>query len=105
MGTNIWFLGYGFGIVGRRLKVNEGIFTLKDAIQFNIGQVIVNVLSWVVIAPVLDILIYSEPANKVFLQGGVSALVNALSVGIIGTLLLKGYASTRTKSGSLRKEQ
>lgn len=99
------FAGYGFGIVGRRLKVNEGIFTLKDAIQFNIGQVIVNVLSWVVIAPVLDILIYSEPANKVFLQGGVSALVNALSVGIIGTLLLKGYASTRTKSGSLRKEQ
>ncbi|GMR71020.1 ECF-type riboflavin transporter substrate-binding protein [Aerococcus viridans] len=99
------FAGYGFGIVGRRLKVNEGIFTLKNAIQFNIGQVIVNVLSWVVIAPVLDILIYSEPANKVFLQGGVSALVNALSVGIIGTLLLKGYASTRTKSRSLRKEQ
>ncbi len=41
---------------------------------------------------------------KVFVQGIVSGVLNSLAVGIIGTLLLKGYASTRTKSGSLRKE-
>ena len=38
-------------------------------IRFNIGQVVAHLLSWAVIAPVLDILIYGEPANKVFVQG------------------------------------
>lgn len=98
------FTGFGFGVIGRRLNVGQGVFTKKDMIVFNIGQVVVNLLAWAILAPILDILIYSEPASKVFVQGVVSAIVNAISVGIIGTLLLKGYANTRTKSGSLRKE-
>lgn len=98
------FTGFGFGVIGRRLNVGQGVFTKKDMIFFNIGQVVVNLLAWAILAPILDILIYSEPASKVFVQGVVSAIVNAISVGIIGTLLLKGYANTRTKSGSLRKE-
>lgn len=98
------FTGFGFGVIGRRLNVGQSVFTKKDMIVFNIGQVVVNLLAWAILAPILDILIYSEPASKVFVQGVVSAIVNAISVGIIGTLLLKGYANTRTKSGSLRKE-
>jgi energy-coupling factor transport system substrate-specific component len=49
----------------------------------------------------LDIVIYAEPVNKVFTQGVVAALMNAVSVGVIGTLLLIAYAATRTKKGSL----
>ncbi|MHC5838195.1 ECF transporter S component, partial [Lactococcus lactis] len=48
--------------------------------------------------------VYSEPANKVFTQGIVAGLVNALTIAVAGTLLLKLYAATRTKSGSLDKE-
>ncbi|PNL91230.1 ECF-type riboflavin transporter substrate-binding protein [Aerococcus viridans] len=98
------FTGFGYGLIGRKLKVNKGLFTKKDMITFNVGQVVVNLLAWALLAPALDILIYSEPASKVFVQGIVSGVLNSLAVGIIGTLLLKGYASTRTKSGSLRKE-
>jgi energy-coupling factor transport system substrate-specific component len=98
------FTGLGYGLIGRKLKVSQGIFTKKDMITFNAGQVIVNLLAWALLAPALDILMYSEPASKVFVQGIVSGILNSLAVGIIGTLLLKGYASTRTKSGSLRQE-
>jgi len=73
-------------------------------IIFNVGQIITNIVAWGVVAPILDILIYSEPANKVFFQGIVSAGMNSVAVGVLGTLLLIAYANTRTKSGSLTRE-
>ena len=57
------------------------------------------------LAPVLDIVIYAEPANLVFTQGAVACLSNAISCGVIGTLLLFAYAKIRPKKGSLSKEQ
>ena len=49
-------------------------------------------------------LIYSEPANKVFTQGIIAVILNVLSMAIFGTLLLSTYAATRVKKGSLKKE-
>lgn len=96
--------GLGYGLIASRLKVNAGEFTKKDIIVFNVGQILTNVIAWGVIAPVLDILIYSEPANKVFFQGLVSAGMNSVAVGVLGTLLIVAYTKTQTKSGSLRRE-
>ena len=55
------------------------------------------------IAPVLDILIYGEPANKVFVQGLAAGIANIVTTAIVGTILLFGYSKTRTKSNSLTK--
>ena len=52
----------------------------------------------------LDIVIYSEPANLVFAQGIVAAISNAISAGVIGTVLLVLYSKTRSKKGSLTQE-
>jgi energy-coupling factor transport system substrate-specific component len=95
--------GFIFGFAYKRTKVEEGEFKGKDILTFNIIQVIGNAISWIVVAPVLDILIYQEPANLVFVQGVTAAAMNAISAGIIGTLLLVAYAATRTKKGSLTK--
>lgn len=92
-----------FGFAFKRTKVEEGIFKLKDIFTFNIIQIVGNAIAWLVIAPVLDILIYAEPANLVFTQGAIAAAMNAVSAGVIGTLLLIAYAATRTKKGSLSK--
>lgn len=92
------------GLSYPKLKVEEGEFSVKDAILFNVYQIIANAVSWVVIAPVLDIVIYAEPVNLVFTQGIVAAISNAVSVGIIGTILLALYSKTRSKKGSLTKE-
>jgi energy-coupling factor transport system substrate-specific component len=67
-------------------------------------QIVGNAVVWGFIAPTLDILIYSEPVNKVYFQGLISATVNSIAVGIIGTLLMKAYASRQTKKGSLKKD-
>ena len=67
-------------------------------------QIIGHAAAWIVVAPVLDILIYSEPVNKVFAQGAFAAVSNIVSTAIVGTILLAAYAKTRTGAGSLKKE-
>ncbi len=97
--------GFIFGFAFNRTKVLEGEFKGKDILTFNIIQVIGNVISWIVIAPLLDIIIYAESAALVFTQGAIAALMNSISAGVIGTLLLVAYAATRTKKGSLAKKE
>lgn len=95
------FVGF---ITNNKLKISEGEFGKKDILVFNVSQVVGHLFAWVVIAPVLDILIYQEPANKVFVQGLVSACVNAVSTAIVGTLLCFAYAKATPKKGSLKEE-
>ncbi len=87
------------------LKVDEGLFSVKDALLFNLIQIGSNIVAWIVVAPVLDILIYKEPVNLVFVQGATAALLNSISTGVIATLLLFAYAKSRPKKGSLFVEE
>lgn len=97
-------LGLVIGLYGMRLDLENGVFTTKQMIGFNIVQIIANVVSWLIIAPVGDILIYSEPQNKVFLQGATATITNSISILILGTILLKAYAATKVKKDSLRRD-
>ena len=97
-------LGLVIGLYGMRLDLENGVFTTKQMIGFNIVQIIANVVSWLIIAPGGDILIYSEPQNKVFLQGATATITNSISILILGTILLKAYAATKVKKGSLRRD-
>ncbi len=104
-----WVIASGIAglIVGLsygKLRVDEGIFGKKDIIYFNVMQLIANAIAWIIVAPVLDIVIYSEPVNLVFTQGIVAAISNAISTGVIGTILLVLYSKTRSQKGSLTKE-
>ena len=92
------------GLVYPRLKVDEGVFGGKVILKFNLYQIVANAISWIGVAPVLDIVVYGEPANLVFTQGAVAALSNAVSMGVIGTLLLFLYSKTRSGKGTLSKE-
>ena len=96
--------GLVMGLVYPKLHVEDGILTWKDILLYNVTQVIGNAFAWIVVAPVLDIVIYSEPVELVFTQGVAAALTNAVSAGVIGSLLLFLYSKTRAKKGSLTKE-
>lgn len=96
--------GFGYGLVGKSLNVNKGEFSLKDLVKFNLGQIITNIVAWALVSPCLDILIYSEPANKVFTQGIVSAGLNSIAVAILGSILLTAYAKSKTADNSLSKD-
>lgn len=96
-------LGGAIGFFANKYKIEEGSFGNQEIVTFNIVQLIGNAICWVGIAPLLDIVIYAEPSDKVFLQGGFSAVVNAITIGVIGTLLAISYAKTRSKSSTLKK--
>jgi len=95
------FVGLLSGFLLKPRKIEDGNFAVKDIIFFIVGSLIVHGIAWGVVAPVGDILIYAEPADKVFTQGLIAGAGNFVITAIVGSLLLFGYAKTRTKSGSL----
>ncbi|MBS4204853.1 ECF-type riboflavin transporter substrate-binding protein [Lederbergia citrea] len=97
-------VGFLIGLIAKKINIEAGVFGSKQIISFNITQIIAQVIGWGLIAPTLDILIYAEPANKVYTQGIVAGLSNIVTVGVLGTLLLIAYAKTRVQSGSLKAE-
>lgn len=92
------------GLCAAKYKIKEGGFGGKEIAMFNIVQAIGNAAAWIVVAPILDIVIYAEPANKVFAQGATACVLNIVIIGILGTLLLVAYSRVGAKSGSLSKE-
>lgn len=96
--------GILMGLYVSKMAIKDGGFDKKAVILFNVLQVIGNALAWIVVAPVLDIIIYAEPANKVFAQGFWAFLGNIIIVAILGTLLAVGYSKIGAKGSSLTKE-
>lgn len=104
-----WVIASGFagavmGIAAKKVNLGEEQFTWKKAGILNLIQVIANVLAWGLIAPVLDILIYAEPIEKLFAQGLVAGIANIVTTAIVGTLLCFAYTKARPAEGSLKKE-
>lgn len=104
-----WVLADGvfgllLGLSKRFLDLEGGDLSTKKLVQFNVWQIIANVIAWLIVAPIGDILIYKQPASKVFLQGAAATIVNILSVAIIGSILLVAYIKSRPKKSSLRSE-
>ncbi len=97
-------VGLIIGLASKSLDI-EGNFNKNQIIKFNIVQIIANIIAWFIVAPGLDVLIYLEPANKVFLQGAIGGISNMVTVGVLGTIIISAYSKTKIKSGSLRMEE
>lgn len=98
------FVGVVMGIFMSRLKLDEGIFTTADIVRFNVAQVIANGLAWGALAPLLDVVIYQEPVEKVVIQGLFAGANNIIATGVVGTILCLAYAKAKPKEGSLKKD-
>ena len=111
-GWGIWWswviasgvFGLLVGLGAKVLKINEAEIGKKGLIKFNITQVVSHVICWGAVAPILDIVMYNEPLEKLFAQGLFAGIANSVTTAIIGSLLCIAYAATRTKAGSLTKE-
>jgi energy-coupling factor transport system substrate-specific component len=96
--------GLVIGLFWKLYKIEEGEFNVIRAVIFNAVQIGANAVVWIGIAPTLDVLIYSEPADKVYLQGVAAAVLNAAVVLVLGTIIAIGYSRTKVKAGSLKAE-
>lgn len=92
------------GLFAAKYAIKDGGFDKKAIVLFEVVQVVGNAIAWIVVAPILDIVIYAEPANKVFVQGIWAFLGNIIVIAILGTLLGVGYSKIGAKSSSLSKE-
>ena len=97
-------VGFAIDLCAKKINIEDGKFEKKEILTFNIYQIVANLIGWGVIAPVLDILIYAEPSDKVFTQGIVAGIANIVTVAVLGTAFLAIYARSRTKPGSLKQE-
>ena len=96
--------GLVMGIGMNKVKMEDGELGKNGIIRFIIVVAIAHLISWVVVAPVLDILMYAEPANKVFIQGLISAIANIITTGIVGSILAYAYVAAIPKKDSLKEE-
>lgn len=92
------------GFAANRVKLGSVPFGGKQIGFFNAYQAVAHLICWVVVAPILDILIYQEPANKVFVQGLVAAAANIVTTAIIGTLLCFAFSKAVPEEGSLKED-
>ncbi len=97
-------VGLIIGLFAAKYAIKEGGFGKKAIILFNVAQIVANAIAWIALAPILDIVIYAEPTDKLLVQGAGAFLGNILIVGILGTLLCAGYSKIGAKSSSLSKE-
>ncbi|AHU89375.1 ECF-type riboflavin transporter substrate-binding protein [Trueperella pyogenes] len=102
LATLVFGLLIGLFVMGNRVR--EGDFGSKTLVRFNLSVIAAHAVAWLLVAPLGDILIYSEPTSKVFTQGAFAFASNSVVTCVLGTLILAIYARTRTGSGSLRQE-
>ena len=92
------------GFFAKKIKVNEGKFGKAEIIWYVIANLIANIVAWLVVAPVGDVVVYGEDAKLVFAQGLMAGAGDFVFAVIIGAILLFAYAKTIAKPGSLSKE-
>jgi|UniRef100_UPI003FEF0903 UPF0397 protein FAEPRAA2165_01279 len=97
------FAGLVIGLITLKMDLSDGL-DAKKLIRFNVAQIVAHLLAWGLVAPVLDIVIYAEPIDKLFAQGLMAAGANIITTGVVGSLLLFAYAKTIVKKGSLNQE-
>ena len=96
--------GLLIGLAKKAIDIENGKFGVREIVIFNVVQIVAHGICWVGVAAALDIIIYDEALSKLVAQSLTAWGMNALTTAIVGTLLLFAYAKTRTKAGSLQKE-
>jgi len=95
--------GFVMGLCSKRVNLNKDDFSILKMGIMNLYQACALFITCGVVAPVLDMVMYSEPAGKVFVQGLVACLYDIVSTAIIGTLLCLAYSKFRPAAKGRKK--
>lgn len=80
--------GLLLGLVTQRLQLIFGPLNWRKLLAFNIWQFLANVIAWLIIAPLGDVLIYGSTAKLVFKQGLYAGTANFCVIAVGGTILI-----------------
>ena len=82
------FFGAVVGVLANITRIDPRRLMREDLIRFNLIQVAAHIVCWAGIAPVLEIVIYSESMDLIFAQGLTAAIANTITTAIVGSGLL-----------------
>lgn len=85
------------GILTNVTGLRSASFDRENLVRFNLCQLATHVVCWAGIAPVLEILLYSESMDRIFEQGLTAAVSNAVTTAIVGSALLVAYNAFRNR--------
>lgn len=85
------------GVLANVIRFNAASRDRETLVRFNLCQLAVHVVCWAGIAPVLEILLYSENMDRIFEQGLTAAVSNAVTTAIVGSALLLAYAAAKSR--------
>lgn len=85
------------GILTNVTGLRSASFDRENLVQFNLCQLATHVVCWAGIAPVLEILLYSESMDRIFEQGLTAAVSNAVTTAIVGSALLVAHNAFRNR--------
>lgn len=98
-----WIIGTGLfglllGLAAERMNLTRGKSQLRELLYFNAAQILVHCICWSAVVPLLDLILYHEAVERVFLHGLVGALGNTVATALVGTILCYVHiALTRAK--------
>lgn len=76
------------GVLANITRIDPRKLEREDLIRFNLIQVAVHIVCWAGVAPVLEIVLYSESMDLIFAQGLTAAIANTITTAIVGSALL-----------------
>ena len=92
-----WSFGGLLGILANVTGLRFATYDRENLVRFNLCQLAIHVVCWAGIAPVLEILLYSESMDRIFEQGLTAAVSNAVTTAIVGSALLVAYNAFRNR--------
>jgi class 3 adenylate cyclase/uncharacterized membrane protein len=99
------FFGFFIGLFRKFYHIRSGTYGIVQGLIFNGVQAIANILSYVFIARILD-LVFSEDMSFELIsdQGFTAAAVNMVVVLVIGTIPVIGFFKNRARSDGQKAE-
>ncbi|MHC1692039.1 MAG: ECF-type riboflavin transporter substrate-binding protein [Sphaerochaetaceae bacterium] len=113
-GWGFWFdWSIGNGVLGFLVgllplygaKIDEGIFTARQAVVYAIICILGNALAFGVVTPLLTVAFYGGELNITFMQALTGGLSNILILTVIGIPLLFLLAKRNARNTNLKKEE
>ncbi len=85
-------------------RINDGIFTIKQAIIYAIICILGNAFAFGVVTPLLTLAFYGGELNITFMQSLFGGISNVLVLTVIGIPLLFLLAKRNARGTNLTKE-
>lgn len=83
------FLGFFIGLYALRVNIDQGEFSAKEMVIFNVVQVVANAIVWLSRGRSGRHGLEQRTSGQVFAQAGLTTLMDGLTIAVLDAILLQ----------------